>query len=145
MSILFKLRKLERTFSDGRNDTANGKWFARTVYVGTKNINDLAERCAASTTVTKADTLAVIQALVVEMKRRMQDSYKVKLNGLGTFYISVSSRGAVEASEFSVAKNITNCKVNFAPDYTVDSATGQRNYNLMKNVNLRQTPTNIVP
>ena len=145
MSILFKLRKLERTFNDGRQDPANGKWFARTVYVGTKNINDLAERCAASTTVTKADTLAVIQALVVEMKRRMQDSYKVKLNGLGTFYISVSSTGAVEASEFSVANNIKNCKVNFAPDYTVDSATGQRNYNLMKNINLRQTPTNIVP
>ena len=145
MSILFKLRKLERTFNDGRQDPANGKWFARTVYVGTKNINDLAERCAASTTVTKADTLAVIQALVVEMKRRMQDSYKVKLNGLGTFYISVSSTGAVEASEFSVANNIKNCKVNFAPDYTVDTATGQRNYNLMKNINLRQTPTNIVP
>ena len=145
MALLFKLRKLERTFSDGRQDPANGKWFARTVYAGTKDINDLAARCAASTTVTKADTLAVIQALVVEMKRRMQDSYKVKLNGLGTFSISLSSMGSVEADEFTAAKNITNCRVNFAPDYTVDTATGQRNYNLMKDINLRPTPKNIVP
>ncbi len=35
MAICYKKYKLERTFKDGRQDPANGKWLAQTVYICT--------------------------------------------------------------------------------------------------------------
>ena len=35
MALMYKLYKMQRTFKDGRTDTANGKWYARAVKLGT--------------------------------------------------------------------------------------------------------------
>ena len=35
MALMYKLYKMQRTFKDGRTDTANGKWFGRAVRLGT--------------------------------------------------------------------------------------------------------------
>lgn len=144
MSLLYKLRKLERTFSDGRQDPANGKWFARTVYIGTTTLDEIATNVAYDCTITKADCKAVIEALIHEINNQLLNSYSVKLDGLGTFKVTVMSTGAVEASEFSVAKNITGWRVKFMPAYTVDTA-GQRTVNLLANCKVRETPTYVVP
>ena len=52
MAICYKKYKLERTFSDSRQDPANGKWFARTVVrrcrsVCDSRLSDTAQRRAA--------------------------------------------------------------------------------------------------
>ena len=140
MSLLYKLRKLERKFSDGRQDPANGKWFARTVWIGTTTLNEIATNVAYDCTITKADCKAVIEALIHEINNQLLNSYSVKLDGLGTFKVTVMSRGSVEASEFSASKNITGWRVKFMPAYTVD-ASGQRTTNLLANCNVRETPT----
>ena len=144
MSLLYKLRKLERTFSDGRQDPANGKWFARTVYIGTTTLDEIATNVAYDCTITKADSKAVIEALIHEINNQLLNSYSVKLDGLGTFKVTVMSNGAVEASEFSAAKNITGWRVKFMPAYTVDTA-GQRTVNLLAGCKVRETPTYVVP
>ena len=108
MSLLYKLRKIERTYADGRQDPANGKWYARTVYIG-------------------------------EIDDRLSASYKVKLDGLGTFYTQISSNGAVEKEEFTAAKNIRRVMVRFQPSYTVDMATGERTGALLKNLKFQET------
>ena len=144
MSLLYKLRKLERTFSDGRQDPANGKWFARTVYIGTTTLDEIATNVAYDCTITKADCKAVIEALIHEINNQLLNSYSVKLDGLGTFKVTVMSNGAVEASEFSAAKNITGWRVKFMPAYTVD-AMGQRTTNLLAGCKIRETPTYVVP
>lgn len=140
MSLLYKLRKLERTFHDGRQDPANGKWFARTVYIGTTTLDEIATNVAYDCTITKADCKAVIEALIHEINNQLLNSYSVKLDGLGTFKVTVMSTGAVEASEFSAAKNITGWRVKFMPAYTVDTS-GQRTTNLLANCRVRETPT----
>ena len=43
MALMYKLYKMQRTFKDGRTDTANGKWYARAVKLGTYDTADLAE------------------------------------------------------------------------------------------------------
>ena len=35
MALMYKLYKITRPFKDGRTDTANGKWYARAVKLGT--------------------------------------------------------------------------------------------------------------
>ena len=144
MSLLYKLRKLVRTFSDGRQDPANGKWFARTVYIGTTTLDEIAKNVAYDCTITKADCKAVIEALIHEINNQLLNSYSVKLDGLGTFKVAVMSNGAVEASEFSASKNITGWRVKFMPAYTVD-ASGQRNTNLLANCKVRETPMYSLP
>lgn len=144
MSMLYKLRKLERTFSDGRQDPANGKWFARTVYVGTVTTDDLAQIIERNCSMKRSDVKAVLTELVEVMTSKLQDSYAVKLDGIGTFKIALRSTGAVEASEFSVSKNVTGSKVNFSPAYTVDSATGTRSRSLLSGMKVTETPKNEV-
>lgn len=144
MSLLYKLRKLERTFSDGRQDPANGKWFARTVYIGTTTLDEIATKVAYDCTITKADCKAVIEALIHEINNQLLNSYSVKLDGLGTFKVTIMSNGAVEANEFSASKNITGWRVKFMPAYTVDTM-GQRTVNLLANCKVRETPTYNVP
>ncbi|MDD6494592.1 MAG: HU family DNA-binding protein [Bacteroidales bacterium] len=139
MSLLYKLRKIERTYADGRQDPANGKWYARTVYIGERNLDYIAERVSYSTTVTKADCYAVIKALIREIDDRLSSSYKVKLDGLGTFYTQISSNGAVEKEEFTAAKNIRRVMVRFQPSYTVDMATGELTGALLKNLKFQET------
>ena len=144
MSLLYKLRKLKRTFSDGRQDPANGKWFAQTVHIGTVSLDEIATNVAYDCTITKADSKAVIEALIHEMNNKLLNSYSVKLDGLGTFKVTIMSKGSVEASEFSASKNITGWRVKFMPAYTVD-AQGQRNTNLLANCKVRETPMYSLP
>ena len=41
MALMYKLYKMQRTFKDGRTDTANGKWYARAVKLGTYDTADI--------------------------------------------------------------------------------------------------------
>jgi len=144
MSLLYKLSKLERTFTDGRKDPANGKWFAKAITLGMKEIDDIAEQCSYSTTVTKADCKAVLEALSTVIKDYLQSSYSVRIPGLGIFKIGIKSTGADEVTEFSVSSNIKASHVNFLPEYTVDSATGNRFCALLNGLKYQETPKNAV-
>ena len=70
------------------------------------HLDEIATKVAYDCTVTKADCKAVIEALIHEMNNQLLNSYSVKLDGLGTFKVTIKSRGAIEASEFSAAINI---------------------------------------
>jgi len=144
MSLLYKLFKIERTFKDGRTDTANKKWFARAISLGMKEIDNLAEDCSYATTVTKADCKAVLEALSKVIKNDLQNSYSVRIPGLGIFKIGISCNGADEATEFTVTSNIKSSHVNFLPEYTVDAATNQRTCALLTGLKYQETPKNAV-
>lgn len=131
MAILYKIHKISRKYSDGRVDPANNKWYPRAVAIGTKNLDQLAEEVAYATTGTKADCLAVITALVRVMNNALQDSYNVKLDGLGTFRVGLKGQGSPSLEQFTVAKNIVGYRVGFRPQYTVNSATGVRTNSLV--------------
>ena len=70
------------------------------------HLDEIATKVAYDCTVTKADCTVVIEALIHEMNNQLLNSYSVKLDGLGTFKVTIKSRGAIEASEFSAAINI---------------------------------------
>lgn len=144
MAHLYILKQVNRTYKDGRRDPANGKWYAHAVYAGTRNTNDLAERISYSTTVTKADCLAVLSALAREFNDAFENSQSIKLDGIGTFKIGLHSKGALEAEDFSVTNNITGIRVNFMPEYSRDIATSKKDCPMTKNIKLKETAKNAV-
>ncbi|MCM1078120.1 MAG: HU family DNA-binding protein [Bacteroidales bacterium] len=140
MSVLYKIKKIERKYSDGRVDPANNKWYASAVIINTVSTDKIAERIEEKCTLTKADVKGCIEALIHEIKDQLQNSYAVKLDGLGTFKLSLHSKGAESLEEFSVQKNIVGTKVLFLPTKQKDTASGKVIANLTYGVKCVKAP-----
>ena len=121
MAICYKKYKLESSFSDGRQDPANGKWFARTVYIGTTTLDEIATNVAYDCTITKADCKAVIEALIHEINNQLLNSYSIKLDGLGTFKVTIKSRGLSRHPSSQRYKHLRLGAVKILPAYGVDA------------------------
>lgn len=144
MAVKYILKKLERTFKDGRTDPANNLWFARAITVGTLETKDLAEIIQKNCSMKKSDVIAVLSELVEVMTDKLQESYAVKLNDFGTFKIGITSKGASDPTNFSVTTNVVGTHINFQPAYTVDVATGKRTKALLEGVKVSETAKNAV-
>ena len=76
MSIKYKMYQLKNSSS-----SRNGYWYARAAHTGTIETKQLASRISDRCTVTEADILAVISALVNEMSYNLKNGMRVKLEG----------------------------------------------------------------
>ncbi len=92
----------------------------------------------------KSDVKAVLDELVEVMTDKLQESYSVKLDGLGIFKIGIRSTGADSVGEFSVNSNIVGARVNFMPAFKVNMATGKRTQALLEGVTFQETAKNDV-
>lgn len=142
MPVLFKMYQMEREFKDGRQDNANGKWYARAVHVGEIDTAGIAEIIQRNCSMKKSDVQAVLSELVEVIHDKLAESYAVRLDGIGIFKIGLKVTGATDLKEFSVAENIKGLRVNFLPAYTVDSATGQRTTALTAGFKIAETAKN---
>ena len=116
---------LYNLYQDNRKESVNkGKWYARAKHLGTIDTEGLIAEIEKICTVSDADVVAVLRALVFVMNQKLQESYKVKLNGLGTFSIGIKTIPADEDYEFSVQKNIVGAKVNFLAEGHKDEVGG---------------------
>lgn len=97
---------------------SNGKWYPRSVTVGKPVDTDkIAQRLAEISTVSPADTYAVLKALGGVLGDYMAQGRTVKLDGLGTFYYTANAGGqGVDSAEQVSAKQITGVRVRFIPE-----------------------------
>lgn len=109
--------------SQSKDERKNGKWYARPKYIGTVDERDLAKKIEKESTVAEADVLAVLSALVSVMDSELKDSKRVRLTGLGTFKMGISTKPADEEDKFTV-RNITKSRVLFTPDGVKSGSTG---------------------
>ena len=96
MSVFYKLYQEKR-----KGSAYKDKWYARAVNIGTIDTDGLVEEIEKICTVTDADVLAVLRALVFVMKKKLQESYRVKINDFGSFKVAISTKPADSAKEFS--------------------------------------------
>lgn len=101
------------------------KWYGKSVMLGTVETRQIAEIIQANCTVKKSDVLAVLDELVEVMKQKLQESYRVKLNGFGSFKLGLKTSPADTAKEFTPSANVKDVHVNFQPELTIDQ-TGKR-------------------
>ena len=140
MPVLYRLLKDTREES-----TTKDKWFARAVMVGTADTENLISEIEKICTVSDADVVAVIKALLFVMRQKLLESYRVKLDGLGAFKIGLRSKGADSPAEFIAAKHITGHRVNFQPETHWTAADGNRRHSkLTEGLTVAETPLNTV-
>ena len=90
------------------------------VKTGDYDFNDLAEDIAESTTVTKADCLAVLAAIKPKIKKALLAGQRVVLSELGSFVISLQGKSynaeTMADEEFVPSSYIKGHKIVFRPD-----------------------------
>lgn len=104
------------------NSLGYNKWYARAVSMGTVSTEALAEELSHSTTVTRADIMAVLTELAVALRRHLLDSQKVELDGLGSFRVGLQCKSAADEKSLD-AGNIKGYRIVYRPE-TKFVATG---------------------
>ncbi|MEM9423487.1 MAG: HU family DNA-binding protein [Spirochaetota bacterium] len=98
----------------GGPDKGQKKFYAVAKNTGTTTLEMLQEEIESSSTVNGADIAAVLYALKESIPRHLEAGNTVDLGGLGSFHISLSSRGEDTAAKVS-SKSIKSAKIIFAP------------------------------
>ena len=96
----------------------NNKWYPQSITVGKPYTTDqVADKLAQISTVSRADAYAVLKDLAGVMADMMANGRTVKLEGLGTFYYTSNASGKGVATEKEVnASQITGVRVRFIPE-----------------------------
>ena len=120
-----QIKKVERTVTTGKTGETRQKvkkTYGKIIYRGTLNLADMAEHIMKHGTVYTED---VVIGVITKMKSCMQemlaDGYKVKLDGIGTLYPKVTSKGVAEAKDFSAQDDISRIGISFLADQSKKS------------------------
>lgn len=89
-------------------------------------LKKLAEIMQANCTVKYSDILAVLTELAEVMKTELLNSNSVKIEGLGTFRVTLKSKGCANLKEFKPQNHIIGARVRFAPEVYKDIVSGKR-------------------
>ena len=96
-----------------------GKWYPRSVTVGTCTTKYVAERLSQMSTVSLGDTYAVLLGLGEVMGELMELGQSVKLEGIGTFFLTGQAKGrGVDTPEEVSGEQFTKLTVGFIPEYS---------------------------
>ena len=124
-----------------------GKWYGRAVHLNTVDLAAIAKQIQANTTAKEADVKAVLTELIEVMQRELQNSNRVRLDGIGTFKVTFASKGADTAKEYNPTECVKKFRIVFTPEYTtVKSAEGKRRKDtpLLRNCKAQELPLNTV-
>ena len=133
MAVIYKIYK-----NNNKKNPGYGKFYARAMHNGTANLEDIATIIERNCSMKKSDVKAVLTELVEVMTMQIQDSKRVKLDGLGTFKIGISTRGAESAADFNPAKHIKNMRVIFMPEAHVERDSRKHVKVLLSGVNVQE-------
>ena len=94
------------------------KWYPSSFTANTLGTDEVARRLSQISTVSKADTYAVLMGLGDVLGGMMKEGSSVKLDGLGTFYLVGKANGqGVDTPEEVSARQFTEVRVRFIPEY----------------------------
>ena len=112
------IRKYQNTNMTSPNYS---KWHGRLVPQKTLSTDELCDHIAKHGTIYTSDVVkGVVEKFVNCFEELLLEGYKLKLDGLGTFYLSVSTSPANSAEEFT-ANNIKAVRVKFLGDQSKQS------------------------
>lgn len=98
----------------------NNKWYPQAVTVGEPVTTDeIAQLLADFSSVSVGDTYNVLKNLARAMSIYMSNGRSVKLEGVGTFYYTLTASGqGVDTAEEVNANQITGVRVRFLPEFS---------------------------
>ena len=99
------------------------KTYGKIIYRGTLRLTDMAEHIMKHGSIYTEDVvIGVITKLKSCMQEMLADGYKVKLDGIGTLYPVLTSKGVADAKDFSASENVTRLGIAFLADQSKKSA-----------------------
>lgn len=131
MALLYKVIR------DNREES-NNLYYGRAVQLSTINIEGLAEIMQRNCTVKKSDIKAVLTELVETMNDQLQNSMTVKLDGFGSFKLSMKTKGAEKEEDFTISKNVVGLRCRFLPEGHKDAATGKMSRTFLNGTTLQK-------
>ena len=111
-----------RKYKNNNSDSPTfGQWYGRLVPQGTLHTDAICRHIAKHGSVYTSDVVkGVVEKFVNCFEELLLQGYKLKLEGLGTFYLSISTKGVAKAEDFS-ANDIKSVHVKFLPDQSKQS------------------------
>jgi predicted histone-like DNA-binding protein len=91
-----------------KNEAKEEKFFAVPVTKGTLGMEEIAKEISSKSIAKESAILAVLKELSIIMKNKLGDGYNLKLDGIGTFGVAITSLG------FDKEENITPRRVKFS-------------------------------
>jgi predicted histone-like DNA-binding protein len=115
-----KLKIKKYVNKNTKNENAYGKTYGRIQHVDTLDTIDLAKHIQRHGSIFTRDVIVgVLEKFSMCIEELLQDGYKVKLNGLGTFYLSAKTKGEADGEDFD-ASNIEKVSIKFLADRSKD-------------------------
>lgn len=112
MSKMFSIWK--KKFKNEKGETIE-KYFACPKTLRTVKTEELAERISGASSLTPADVLSCLRALSDEIKTSLNEGCNVKLDGIGTFGVGVTSEGFDDPKKIN-PKKVKATKVTYIAD-----------------------------
>lgn len=116
MSLFVRLKKYKN-----KTKSSYGKLYTETVYTGEVHTREIAKAVSENTTFRQGEVKGLIDEIVAEMKRQLQDSQIVVLDGLGRFRLVVESEGVEKEEDFNIKTDIKRIQCKFLPAGTRDA------------------------
>ena len=120
-----QIKKVEKTVTTGKQGEERQKvkkTYGKIIYRGTLSLYDMAEHIMKHGTVYTEDVvIGVITKLKSCIQEMLSDGYKVKLDGIGTLYPTLTSEGVADAKDFSAQDNVTRLGISFLADQSKKS------------------------
>ena len=108
-----------------------GKWYARLKSIETLSIEKLAKHISEHGSVFTADVVeGVMKKFKTCLLEMLLESKKVKIAGLGTFYLTCECQkgGADKESDFNVAQHLKALHIRFLPDQAQEDNLSSREF-----------------
>ena len=98
-----------------------GKTYGRLVHQDTMNTSDLCRHMMKHGTIFTSDVVkGVVEKFIQCFEELLMEGNKIKLDGLGTFYLSINTEGVVDEKDFT-ANNVKAIRVKFIGDQSKES------------------------
>jgi predicted histone-like DNA-binding protein len=127
-------------YNNEKNETAHRKWFGRVVHMETVDLDGMCRHMITHGTIFTEDVVVgVVKKFVSCIQELLLESKKVKLDGIGTFYLACKSLGVDDVDDYVPRKHITNLKVRFSGDRS--KLSGYKKAALLEAANLTDLST----
>ena len=108
-----------------------GKWYARLKSIETMSMTKLAKHISEHGSVFTEDVVeGVMKKFKTCLLEMLLESKKVKINGLGTFYLTAecTKGGADKEEDFNVNQHLAALHIRFLPDQTAEDNISSREF-----------------
>ena len=107
--------------NQNKKSNAYGKTFARMVSTGTLGTDEICDHIAKHGTIYASDIVkGVVEKFINCFEELLMEGNKIKLDGLGTFYLSINTEGVDDETKFT-ANNVKAIRVKFIGDQSKES------------------------